>query len=374
MTKHLDSLQIKNFRMLEDFTVERLGQVNLIVGKNNSGKSTVLEALRIYAGNGSQRLLEEIAQSRSEKHKLTEDDDLRELPFESFFYGRELTQHTVITIGQSEQILNIRQGFLKEVIADRDIEGRSVSFRKFESYWNINSDFDMDGVETAIFILRNEELLHRVRFRNRNYGVDNQVNFNFRPCSYVPTRSLSIEHIAKDWDNIVFSEYEDIVVDALSIVEPNLTNITFVQNKDVRRVSDRLGIVKINGQKRPIPLGSLGDGITRVLQISLKVYAAKDGFLLIDEFENGLHYSVQEKVWQMIFEMAKKLNIQVFATTHSRDCIEAFSKVANDRVDVEGLLFRMGRSAKASDEGKIIATIFDEARLDRMTQSDMEIR
>jgi predicted ATP-dependent endonuclease of OLD family len=72
--------------------------------------------------------------------------------------------------------------------------------------------------------------------------------------------------------------------------------------------------------------------------------------------------------------MAKRLNIQVFATTHSWDCIEAFSKVAIEREDVEGLLFRMGRSAKTSDKGKIIATIFDEAKLERMTQADMEIR
>ena len=123
-----------------------------------------------------------------------------------------------------------------------------------------------------------------------------------------------------------------------------------------------------------LPLKSLGDGMQRLLQIALNIYQAKDGFLLIDEFENGLHYSVQEKVWGLIFEMAQRLNIQVFATTHSWDCIEAFSKVAVERTDVEGLLFRMGRSAKTSDNGKIIATIFDEAKLERMTQADMEIR
>ncbi|MEI6730675.1 MAG: AAA family ATPase, partial [Pseudomonadota bacterium] len=57
---HLSSLHIKNFRMLEDFQVKKLGKVNLIVGKNNSGKSTVLEALRIYAGGANRYLLEAI--------------------------------------------------------------------------------------------------------------------------------------------------------------------------------------------------------------------------------------------------------------------------------------------------------------------------
>lgn len=375
MAKHLESLQIKNFRMLEDFSVEKLGDVNLIVGKNNSGKSTVLEALRIYAGNANQRLLEEIAQSRSEKYRLTEDDDLRELPFESFFHGRELNQNIVISIGQTKQVLSIRQGFLKEVLDERDFEGRPVSFRRFESFWDIDAGFDENEAEKAIFALRNDELMHRVRFRKRPiFSSENQANSNFLSCSYVPTRSLSMEDLAKDWDSIVFSEYEDIVVEALSILESSLTNITFLQSKDFRKESDRVGIVKIKGQKKPVPLGSLGDGMTRILQISLKMFAAKNGFLLIDEFENGLHYSVQEKVWQMIFEMAKKLNIQVFATTHSRDCIEAFTQVANDRTDVEGVLFRMGRSAKASDNGKIIATVFDEAKLKRFSDMDTDVR
>ncbi|MEC7121178.1 MAG: AAA family ATPase [Pseudomonadota bacterium] len=374
MAKHLESLQIKNFRMLEDFNVEKLGDVNLIVGKNNSGKSTVLEALRIYAGNGNQRLLEEIAQSRSEKYRLTEDDDLREFPFESFFYGRELTPHVVISIGHSNEILSLRQGFLKEVV-DEELGGRTVRFTRFESFWDIDAEFDANEAEVAIFSLRNDELLHRVRFRKRSIlSSENQANSNFLSCSYVPTRSLSMEDLAKDWDSIVFSEYEDIVIEALSILESSLTNITFVQNKDVRKGSERVGILKLRGHKKPVPLGSLGDGMTRILQISLKMFAAKDGFLLIDEFENGLHYSVQEKVWQMIFEMSKKLNIQVFATTHSRDCIEAFTQVANDRTDVEGVLFRMGRSAKASDNGKIIATVFDEAKLKRFSDMDTDVR
>jgi AAA15 family ATPase/GTPase len=64
----------------------------------------------------------------------------------------------------------------------------------------------------------------------------------------------------------------------------------------------------------------------RVLQLALKIFPAKGGFLLIDEFENGLHYSVQERIWQLAFEMAQRLDIQVFATSHSWDCVESFSK------------------------------------------------
>ena len=66
----------------------------------------------------------------------------------------------------------------------------------------------------------------------------------------------------------------------------------------------------------------MGDGINRILTIILAMVNCENGYLLIDEFENGLHYSVQEKLWEIIFYLAKRLNIQVFATTHSNDTIE----------------------------------------------------
>jgi AAA15 family ATPase/GTPase len=112
----------------------------------------------------------------------------------------------------------------------------------------------------------------------------------------------------------------------------------------------------------------------RILQIAIKLVSAQGGFLLIDEFENGLHYSVQEKIWALLFEMAEKLDIQVFATTHSWDCIESFSKVAFENETTEGVLFRMGRSAKTSNKGQIIATIYDKERLYNITQADIEVR
>jgi predicted ATP-dependent endonuclease of OLD family len=87
-----------------------------------------------------------------------------------------------------------------------------------------------------------------------------------------------------------------------------------------------------------------------------------------------LHYSIQSKVWELLFELAVKLNIQVFATTHSWDCIESFAKTAIDRKDVEGVLFRVGRSVRSNDKGRVIATVFDESQLSHITQADVEVR
>lgn len=146
-----------------------------------------------------------------------------------------------------------------------------------------------------------------------------------------------MDELADDWDRIVFTEHEDIVRRALKIITPEFENLTFVR---------------------------IDDGMLRILQIALKLVSARGGFLLIDEFENGLHYSVQENVWTLLFEMAEQLDIQVFATTHSWDCIESFSKVAHDRQDTEGVLM-------ASHSGILVWQAWPGQGLDRAVQDGL---
>ena len=106
----LKSLEIKNFRALEDFKVNQLGRVNLIVGKNNSGKSSILEALRIHAAHGQRWVLAELAASHNERYRT---DNLHLLagkgnsllPFESFFTGRRFPEGEggAISIGDGQE-------------------------------------------------------------------------------------------------------------------------------------------------------------------------------------------------------------------------------------------------------------------------------
>ncbi len=241
----LDSLHIVDFRMLEDFQVAKLGRLNLIVGKNNSGKSTVLEALREYA---------------------------------------------------------------------------------------------VDTTPT--------------------------------PIGFVPTEFIPLDDLARKWDSIIFTEHEEIIKQAMQIIAPDFENIAFIINDDNQRVA----IVKMKNIPRPISIKYLGDGMIRIFQIAIQLISAQNGFLLIDEFENGLHYSVQEKIWTLLFEMAEKLDIQVFATTHSWDCIESFTKVALIHEEVDAILFHMGRSVRNSDKGRVIATVYDREALAIVTQSDLDIR
>ena len=115
----------------------------------------------------------------------------------------------------------------------------------------------------------------------------------------------------------------------------------------------------------------MGDGINRILTIILAMVNCENGYLLIDEFENGLHYSVQEKLWEIIFSLAEKLNIQVFATTHSSDTIRAFENIVNqnETVPLNGLLIKLENINDA-----IEATTFEPRELKVITDNLIEVR
>lgn len=385
----LDSLLIKNFRSLADFEVAKLGRVNLIVGKNNSGKSSVLEALRIYAGNGQRELLDSISAEHDERYRVKETERAEPdapLPFQDFFTGRNfpVDDDTAIQIGSAltpDDVLRVQHVFLAEEREPVIDEVGETSFRvrrRIVPKTQLHSE--AGELRQALQITKAERRYPPFfldsgysRLRPQVFDATNSI-----PCSVIPTQFISADELADEWDEIALIEYAEVVKQAMRIIAPEFENLNFVRNDDVRpsvRTNfQRSAKVKLSDVPRPVPLNSLGDGLLRVLQLALNLFPAKGGFLLIDEFENGLHYSVQEKIWALLFEMAERLDIQVFATTHSWDCIESFTKVAVARKDVDGVLFRMGRSVRTSDNGRIIATVFDENALQNITQTDVEVR
>lgn len=388
----LDSLMIKNFRSLADLKVEKLGRVNLIVGKNNSGKSSVLEALRIYAGNAQRELLVSISAAHDERYRVSENEAFEPdaaLPFQDFFMGRNFPDDDDISVqigsaNNPEEVLRIQHVFTieeREPINDTLSEtGFRVHRRTVPKQELLNTSGE---VHQALQITKGQTR-YPLLFLDRSSPSDISSirsiilqKMNSIAYSVVPTQLISSNELADEWDKIALTDYAEIVKQAMRIITPEFEDLNFVRNaeghNDSQRNFKRRAIVKLSNVSRPVPLNSLGDGMLRVLQLALKLFSAKGGFMLIDEFENGLHYSVQQKVWTLLFDMAEKLDIQVFATTHSWDCIESFTKVALNN-DSDGVLFRMGRSARTSDNGKIIATVFDEAALDDFTQADMEIR
>ncbi|QCO23141.1 AAA family ATPase (plasmid) [Acinetobacter cumulans] len=391
----LSSLQIKNFRSLKNVEIPKLGLINLIVGNNNSGKSSLIESLLILANNADEEILNTLAFSHGEptlSDREEEEFTSPFQPFESFFPNRQFPRedNVKIVVGEldSSNFLTIEHAFEKEfLIKFEDEEGNILRRLKRDVISKLEIDEMLEDPEqnlqiNSILKIENKGSVSRIslepdrrRATTISRSLDSKLNI---PYSYIPTSFLDPDELALDWDKLVLTPYQDYIIEALQIIEPNLENISFIKSVNYRRSryrsSQRTPIVKLKDHSLPFPLSSMGDGILRILQLVLKLHSARGGILLIDEFDNGLHHSVQEKVWKLVFSLAESLKIQVFATTHSSDCVKAFSKVSKERTDIEGILIQIGKSTRKSNFGEVIANILDENQLATFIKSDFEVR
>lgn len=388
----LNNIHIKNFRMLEDLEIPKLGRVNLIVGKNNSGKSTVLEALRIYASKAHPRLLREILAGHDESlsTSFTPENDNPEsdwLGLKHLFPNRSFPADDSISISiysNEKPLIQIEHTFY--YIKSEEVEddtGDKIQKRSRVQINKVDSSDIVEPLTSAIKVTLGEG--------NRSAWLD--LDISRRPGmsyagswrvlddvaainhSYISTEFMTSENLAALWDQIALLPDDKVVLKALQIIDPEVEGLAFIKSPETDRFSrvSRIGIVKLSSLDFPVPLNSMGDGMSRILQLILSVFPAKNGILLIDEFENGLHFSVQEEVWRIIFKLANELNIQVFATTHSSDCIDSFTKIAVESPE-EGVLLKISKSRLSSDNGKVIATVYDESELKTITASDLEVR
>jgi len=370
----LDSLEIQGFRGFRHLQIEKLGRVNLIVGKNNVGKSSLLEALQIYAKRADPALIFELLKSRDEnkiiygKRYADPDAQYQErllLSLKYLFYGRkdvrvDVEPIQIGAIGSTDKLSVTVQWYVTQM----DEQG-NLRMRKLKK-----GEEDADNVSPRFSIQMGQSFF--------NYPLDPNVLATNRARSelkeiksvYAKTNLLDKAQIGKLWDNIALTALDKEVLNALRIVAPGVEGLTLVDDtSSSERIRERIPIVKIAGIDERLPLGHLGDGMLRVLSIALALVNPKDGMLLIDEIENGLHYSVLPDIWRLIFTIAHQYNIQIFATTHSWDCIQAFQKASQEDTHEEGVLIRL-----ENKNGEIGATLFDERRLDIATSEEIEVR
>ncbi len=350
----LNSLIIRNYRSLKELKINSLGKVNLITGKNNTGKSTILEAIALYAGKGDLSIIYQFLSERGENFKQS---DTNKNPTESnikslssLFTNRLVgfEGENIISIGAVEDTLFGAQTSLENSVClrfvkyydeiQRDNQG-IVTTRKRTILDNTNEKqnpifkfgFETRMGESSYILSLDEDRPYRYGFRI----IPSSSNETFQ---FIRTRNIDREINGRLFDNIALTEKEQFVIDALKIIEISTERIAFIEENS----RERTAVIKLSSVQSILPLKSMGDGINRILTIILALVNCDNGFLLIDEFENGLHHSVQKQLWKVIFSLSEKLNIQIFATTHSEDCILGFENILNSpNNSLEGKLIRL---------------------------------
>lgn len=329
----LEHIHIENFRLFKKLDIPKLGQVNLISGKNNCGKTTLLEALRLWANRNSLQ------------------------HFESTLFD----------------ILS-KRGDLGEGIH----WGLDTIFFNHDSSTPILFDHLYDSFTHQIFPFAGSVKIQLERAAGTWLTVIRDVHepFHIKPSNYNPNAiypndtsfyipvTFSIDNAAL-WKKIELTDKEDDVAKVLNIIEPDVVRVSINERENSAKV-------RLKNSSKPVPLKNFGEGMNRLLAIALGLVSAEDDMLLIDEIDLGLHHSVQPLMWEIVFQTAKRLNVQVFATTHSSDCVRSFADMAN-KPEFTGMGNYLRLQKSAEDDGVVVVD-YDMEELETALELNLETR
>jgi predicted ATPase len=340
----IKSVELTGYRGFQKFKIEGLGRVNLFVGKNNSGKTSILEALLLLAFNSDPTILWRVPNRRGEQlpTEMTQGRVQNELDISHLFYGHKISPGAQFSIATTNQLPSRSIIYKVEEVKQ---EESPVLFSQMTAIGE-----DALPARLALKILSSSATIPPIPF-NKQMAIRPEM---FAPLSnlartgkgdsvapqFVATESMTVQELLQQWNNIVLTPDEERVTQALRYLDGTIQRIAATQTQAFYGAPQTRGgfMVKTSGFEDRIPIGSFGDGIWRMLSLAVAISRAKDNILLVDEIDTGLHYTVMTDMWKLIDNAAKAFNVQVFATTHSYDCVHSLATICREVEDSESAI------------------------------------
>lgn len=342
----IDSIEINNFRGIHHGKIDGLSRVNLFFGKNNCGKSSLLESIFLVCGQSNPLLPASINAMRA--YKRLEENDIH-----YFFYNMDPSREIQIaTAGTQERHLAITS--FREAVTDSNSITTELPFH----YGLRMKYYTKEGEYSS-------EVLYDVGGSNQlkqTAHIDNRYLEKLK-CVYLSPRydsNASVEGL----HNIIMNKDEDFLVEALRVLEPGAKRPVFMDN-----------IMFVDtGLPQRLPINLMGDGIRKIVSFLTSIYQCKGGVVLIDEFSNGFHYSVMKPMWDVVIRAAIKNDVQIFATTHDEDSIKGFQETLQNvkqyRDPEVAAAFKLQRIA----EGELKSYRYSVDQLGYAMEQEIEIR
>ena len=379
-TMRLKTLSINDFRSFGRFELKNLGHVNLLVGTNNGGKTTVLEAINILTASGDFTAIWSTLLRRGEdiygEREPVASGIGRQVDIRRLFRGHEIEVGKYFEIsaetdsGGLVMVARIDEYRLAQVQLFETEPQAVESSEELLPPLSLSLHWMQKPVkELSIPISRRGGISSEAIRRNagRVIGAENY------PTRFVTASSLTADAVASMFEDIVLTPEEDLVTEALRIIEPDIERIASSGSERIRsgvRVASRGGIlVRLRGIKDRIPIGSMGDGIWRMLGLALAVVQSENGILLVDEIDTGLHHTVMQNMWRFLYSCSKKYNVQIIATTHSWDCYHSLAVICRDYVS-DGSDVTISRI----ERGREKAVSYTEQEIVAAADRDIEVR
>ena len=337
----LGNLQLDGFRGFETYSLNELTRVNLLVGKNNCGKTSILEAIEFLVSGAYPPVLARAASRRGEVGGAGTSSAPGPRPdISHFFFGHRLDPGAGFRLsGDGYRAISVEIRLVDDTDDPRYFgadSGVAVPF-----VFQIKSDAIKEAQRLPLTedgVLLMSSIALRALRRSPAGSVAGGANDpTTAPVELVNPDSLDPDHMRELWDRVLTEDRESEVVDAMRLIHGDLKSIGFLTSDASRTPSDRAGVLLgFQGGGRRLPLGSYGDGMRRLLALSLALTQTAHGVLLVDEIDTGLHWAVMEDMWRLVVDTARKSSVQVFATTHSLDCIRGLAALVESCPDVAG--------------------------------------
>jgi len=373
-------LRIEDFRSFSRFELNNLGRVNLLVGTNNCGKTTVLEAVNILMSTGDvtsiwSTLLRRGEDIYGERDPVTASSG-RQAEIRRLFRGHE------IEVGSSFQLF-AESDFGNISMTAKIDDFRPAQQQLFETEPQPAESSDDLLPPLSLSLHWSQGLGKDLNIPiSRRGGVSSDairrstariVGTDAYPIRLITASSLTADSVASMFEDIVLTPEEDLVTDAMRIIEPEIERIASAGSERFRagtRLASRGGIlVRLNGVKDRVPIGSMGDGMWRMLGLALAAVQSGNGILLVDEIDTGLHHTVMENMWKFLYGCSTRYNVQVIATTHSWDCYHSLAAICRDHIS-DGSDVTISRIERDRDE----AIVYTEQEIVAAADRDIEVR
>lgn len=352
----LQTINIQNFRGFKNLECKDLSRINLIVGKNNVGKTAFLEALFLFFGRQNPGLVININGRRGIGAIKIGSSSNIESPWSSVFYNFNIANSIKILGSDENKSVELQISVNKSINTEDFIN----NFPEPDKILKIkNSNF----LQALSFINSDEKEPYQILLTNQGMRI-NKIGVSEIPAFYIDSHcNLNPKERAELFTSIDTIGKTDEIIEVLRFIEPRLKRLS------IGIIADEPIIMADIGAERLVPLPLLGDGTIRLFDICIRIINLKNGALIIDEIENGFHHSAQEKIWNTIGFSAQKYNVQIFASTHSLECVRnAYLALSNLPDDV----LRVHRIERVEDN--IRMKTYGPSKLETIFDLNLEVR
>jgi len=316
----ITEIEIKNFKCFEDFKANGFKRVNLIVGKNNVGKTALMEACWIYEQNKNSADINEAFSNMV---------------------------NSILLIKKFRDIANQDNFNLLKKFQGLIIKSNNKSVKLNLEINNLDGKLEINDFQIDISLISSDLL--------KKYLSDN------KPKNFIPSSKIDNELILNLYDSIKENRKRDKLNQYISQFDPDILEFEIINN---------LPKVFLDSRKQFEDISELGHGLKRYIAIISAILVSQDSYLFLDEIENGIHYTHLDRLWEIILTLSKELNCQVFATTHSKDCIESYYKVSKKMAYKNVSYVKMTRL----ESGKIHSSVNDYELLENSMEQNHEVR